>query len=80
MAGRLAASTVTMAKTKPFTPAHATRVRTLYRKVLKHQLSWTVMREIWFDEAAKTRARSVLSTIESGGGVSGWVVGGGWST
>lgn len=40
-----------------FQIAHRQRVTRLYRRCLKHLLSWAIDRSVWREEAVKLRAR-----------------------
>ncbi|KAF8338827.1 NDUFB9, NADH-ubiquinone oxidoreductase [Cantharellus anzutake] len=42
--------------TTPFTAAHRFHVKSLYRRLLKNSLDWTIRRDIWRQQALEIRS------------------------
>jgi hypothetical protein len=46
----------TMSAVSPFTAAHRSHVKSLYKRYLTNALSWTIQRDIWRQQAIEIRA------------------------
>ncbi|CAO1626870.1 unnamed protein product [Jaminaea pallidilutea] len=55
-AASTASSSSATASGSPFTSAHRSYVKSLYKRTLKNELDWIVRRDIWRDRAIEVRA------------------------
>ncbi|PWN31021.1 hypothetical protein BDZ90DRAFT_230017 [Jaminaea rosea] len=51
-----ASSSSSGAASSPFTTAHRSYVKSLYKRYLKNELDWVIRRDIWRDRAIEIRA------------------------
>lgn len=55
-AASTASSSSATAGGSPFTSAHRSYVKSLYKRTLKNELDWIVRRDVWRDRAIEVRA------------------------